>query len=449
MKRSLIRAAAYTLALASTSAFAADTFPRLAAYDIAAPQDYWTTAHTKQLSTVQVAILSYWPNWGRGAGVTMNDTVKKIKALNPNTKVFLYERPESQHIPVESAYSDLYNKITNSSWWLTTSGTGGAHVLSGDGSDLYLVNVTQYASKDSSGKTWNQWYPTWLQQKYVTPNPAIDGLYTDNVLYKPRASGDWDLNGTSNSPSDATTQKIYRQGLAQFADNLHGATGKNVLANAADWAIPGATTPEYQGKFNGGLIEHFLGRSYSVEAFAGWGAMMKMYRTVMSTLAAPKYGICSIEGSPTDYQLVRYGLASCMMDDGYFAFSDISHIYRGVPWFDEYGVKLGSASSGPSTSAWQSGVYRRNFQNGIVLVNPKGNGTRTVTLETNYVKIRGTQAPSINNGATVRTVTLKERDGIILLKPGVNAQSSVTAEEMQTVNDSVVNDAAVNETLVN
>jgi hypothetical protein len=217
-----------------------------------------------------------------------------------------------------------------------------------------------------------------------------------------------------------------------------------VFANAADWAVPGATAPEFQGKYNGGLIEHFLGRSYSTESWAGWAAMMKQYRTTMATLAAPKYGVCSVEGSKTDYQFMRYGLASCMMDDGYFAFSDPAAYYRGVPWFDEYGVKLGAATSGPSTSAWQSGVYRRNFQNGIVLVNPKGNGTRTVTLETHYVKIRGSQAPSVNNGATVRTVTLKDRDGIILLKPGVNAQSSVTAEEMQAVNDAVVNDTGAN-----
>jgi hypothetical protein len=143
MKRSLIRVTACTLALVTTSAFAADTFPRLAAYDIASPQDYWTSAHVKQLSTVQVAILSYWPNWGKGAGVTMNDTVKKIKAINPNTKIFLYERPESQQIPAQANFGDLYNKITNESWWLTTSGTGGAHVLADDGNGHYIVNTTQ------------------------------------------------------------------------------------------------------------------------------------------------------------------------------------------------------------------------------------------------------------------------------------------------------------------
>jgi hypothetical protein len=133
-----------------------------------------------------------------------------------------------------------------------------------------------------------------------------------------------------------------------------------------------------------------------------------------------------MSGSPTDYQTVRYTLASCSMDDGYFAFSDQSHLYHGVPWFDEYGAKLGAALSGPVTSAWQSGVYRRNFEKGIILVNPKGNGARTVTLEGDFVKLKGTQAPSVNSGQTVRTVTLQDRDGIILLRS--SAQSAAAPE---------------------
>jgi hypothetical protein len=52
-----------------------------------------------------------------------------------------------------------------------------------------------------------------------------------------------------------------------------------------------------------------------------------------------------------------------------------------------------------------------------VLVNPKGNGPQTVTLETSYLKIRGTQDPATNSGQSVTTVTLKDRDGIMLLRP--------------------------------
>ncbi|MGH8229800.1 MAG: hypothetical protein ACREU3_18175, partial [Steroidobacteraceae bacterium] len=70
----------------------------------------------------------------------------------------------------------------------------------------------------------------------------------------------------------------------------------------------------------------------------------------------------------------------------------------------------------PPTAAWQKGVWRRDFQNGIALVNPKGNGTQTVTLETSYVKLKGSQAPKVNDGSTVTQVTLADRDGIILLR---------------------------------
>ncbi len=418
MLRTLIRVAACSFACVTT-VFAADsnTYPRLATYAIGSPQDYWTASYQKQLASVQIAILSYYPTWGVGVGETMNDVVRDIKALNPSTKVFLYERPETQRIPVENVFADVYTKIQNEQWWLTTSGTGGGKVLSDFGNGHYVLNHTTTSRKDSSGKTWSQWYASWLQQKYLAPNPLVDGLYTDNVFYKPRRDGDWNMDGKTDSQNDATVQKNYRLGYAAFAQAVRSASpGKLNIANAADWGLSISNIEEYRGQYNGGLYEHMLGRSNSVESYAGWGEMMKAYRKMRAALAEPKYAICSMTGSPTDYQGVRYGLASCSMDDGYFAFSNQSDLYHGVVWFDEYSAKLGNALSGPTTSAWQSGVYRRDFQNGIILVNPKGNGARTVTLEADFVKLKGTQVPTVNSGATVRTVTLQDRDGIILMR---------------------------------
>jgi hypothetical protein len=122
-----------------------------------------------------------------------------------------------------------------------------------------------------------------------------------------------------------------------------------------------------------------------------------------------------MDGNPTDYQTFRYGLASCLMDNAYFAYNnEIS--YSGVPHFDEYDANLGAAVSKPSTAAWQQGVYRRDFENGIALVNPKGNGAKDVTLEGDFVAIKGTQVPAVNSGKTVRTVHLNDRDGIILMR---------------------------------
>jgi hypothetical protein len=201
--------------------------------------------------------------------------------------------------------------------------------------------------------------------------------------------------------------------------------GKLQIANIGDWGATEAVLTEFNGKLNGGVMEGMIGKTYSTERSTGWAAMMARYRKTMAVLAAPKLAIFQMDGSPTDYQTFRYGLASCLMDDGYFAFNDPAKKYYDVPQFDEYKADLGVARSGPSTSAWQSGVYRRDFEKGIVLVNPKGNGSRTVTLEADFKKLSGTQAPSVNNGQTVRTVTLNDRDGIILLRTGAVAQPEV------------------------
>ena len=57
----------------------------------------------------------------------------------------------------------------------------------------------------------------------------------------------------------------------------------------------------------------------------------------------------------------------------------------------------------------------RRFEKGMALVNPKGNGTRTVQVGLGYKHISGTQDPNVNNGQPVETVTSSERDGLILI----------------------------------
>jgi hypothetical protein len=88
-------------------------------------------------------------------------------------------------------------------------------------------------------------------------------------------------------------------------------------------------------------------------------------------------------------------------------------MYSSAPWFDEYDFKLGRALSGPPAAAWSHGVWRRDFQNGVVLVNPTIL-SRTVTIESGLRRLAGTQDPSVNDGAVVSQVTLRPKDGIVL-----------------------------------
>jgi hypothetical protein len=123
----------------------------------------------------------------------------------------------------------------------------------------------------------------------------------------------------------------------------------------------------------------------------------------------------NIQGSPTDYRFFRYGYASCLLDDGYFSFTDKPREYSSVPWFDEYDHKLGIALSRPPAAAWSQGVWRRDFQNGVVLVNPT-TSAKTVELEPGLRRFAGNQDPVVNDGSAVGRLTLGPKDGIVLLR---------------------------------
>ena len=66
----------------------------------------------------------------------------------------------------------------------------------------------------------------------------------------------------------------------------------------------------------------------------------------------------------------------------------------GEIWIDDIHLQQGVSS-----------VYRRDFDNGIVLVNP-ADSTLTIPLEKPYKKILGSVNPSLNNGSTVNNIVL-------------------------------------------
>ena len=165
-------------------------------------------------------------------------------------------------------------------------------------------------------------------------------------------------------------------------------------------------------------LEKMIGVPHvSVEDWGGWTKMMTQYRATMAALNPPKLLIFNQHGDPADYQSFRYGFGSCLMDDGYYSFTANAQGYYGVVEFDEYNANLGVPVWMPPTRPWSNGVWRRDFEHGIALVNPKGNGVQTVALEGPFVKLNGTQAPAVNNGQTVTSVTLQDRDGIVLRRP--------------------------------
>ncbi len=400
-------------------------FPRIATVNYSAPQNYDDPNFQTQLARYNIAMLSVWPGWNDGRSMTMQQSVQSIKSKNPQELVFLYISNNELNTNA-AASASIIAKVNSMNWWLYPSGTSGTPVPSAF-SGLTEVNNTMFTQPDSNGDRWIDWYAKFAVQNYYVPNPSIDGFFTDNVFNHPRVNGDWNLDGSTDSDTDPTVGQWYRNGYNHhFAVLNQLMPGKYQIGNVSDWGASGASLQGLSGVLQGGLMEAMIGYSYSSESWGGWQEMMREYRVVMAATIAPNLVVFGTVGSPTDYQTIRYGLASCLMDNGYYEFSQDSNQYSGTFWFDEFNANLGNATSNPPTSAWQNGVYRRDFDNGIALVNPKGNGTQTVKLETSFRRLSGTQDPITNNGQTVQTVTLSDRAGIILMRtstsPPVTAQ---------------------------
>jgi hypothetical protein len=175
--------------------------------------------------------------------------------------------------------------------------------------------------------------------------------------------------------------------------------------------------PEYKDKLQGAFLEAMMGKKWSLYNKEGWQPMMERYHAIFDNLAAPRIVAFNVAGDPHDYRFLRFALASSLMNNGYFSFTDSKKEYSSVSWFDEYDVNLGKPRSPPQTKPWRDGVYRRQFEHGLVFVNPTGERKR-ISVEEGYAHFRGKQAPEVNNGKPVRTLMLEAGDGVLLVKVG-------------------------------
>lgn len=427
----------------AVGAFEKPDFPRLGGFNAGSPQNYEDPAYQEKLARLDIVVLNNFPGWESAHGTTMQNVVTSIKARNSRTLVFSYIVQNEVNPTPGSAWNEVRLKLDAERWWLYKSGSTGEHVES-TWPGVHITNYTLAVPTNSSGERFVDWYARWTYQKFLATVPALDGAYTDNFFWKPRVNGDWNRDGIAENPDNAEAQRLHRQGMRRHIEVLRGLMPERYqIGNIGGWGASKAVYPEYEGLLHGGVLEHYIGESWSPEGsnwkgqlntWGSWKELMQRYRKVMNSVAEPKLVIFNQLGDPRDYQAFRYGFASCLMDDAYYQMSDATGpgIYSTVPWFDEYDVSLGDAITQPPTSAWLSGVYKREFENGIVLVNPRGNGDVEVDLGQDFRRVSGSQDPSANNGLVTRRVRLKDRDGIVLLrlttqtKP--NPPSSIKAE---------------------
>jgi len=375
-----------------------------------------TRADAEQLAKWDIVVLDM------NAQTNSADTMRYLRQLNPSIVILAYtsanEVPRERLPEIEPSSSGLWHDLAagaKARWQLKT--VDGQNVIFWPGDimmNLYL--------KDENGKTYGDYLAGFYQNKILSTG-LWDGLYFDNVWQNATwVNKNMDLNGDGIRESEDTNNKEWQEGYRNFFKDLRDEFGGQYL-------IVGNGDGAYQDQLNGRMLEGF-----PLLAEGGWSGSMAKYASANAAGDAPRVNMINSDTNNTgnwmDWQKMRFGLTSALLSDGYFSFDYGTNLREQLWWYDEYDAKIGQPKSDPfnlldpSNHNFKPGVWQRDFTGGVVLVNST-NQTQTVSFNSEYEKIHGTQDKTVNNGAVVSQLTLAPSDGILLLRPLAEIDNAV------------------------
>ena len=390
-------------------------FPRLMGMNIGA-KHYERPDYQQSLARLDVVILGFYRGWGPmgyGADSTasMRRVAQTLKTLNPNLLLGQYTLlNEAGDDPADTASADLRAKLDGEGWWLRNA--AGRKVQWTSAYGAWEVNFTRWARPDASGRRWPEWLAERNHAVFFRNIPEFDIVYLDNVMATPRVSADWDGDGRDDDPRSQSITTAFRSGQRAYWDRLRALQPGALLIGNADNDL---LDPEWTGQLDGAFLEALMGKTWSIEYRKGWVAMMARYRAAIANTRAPRIVGFNVWGDPSDHRFFRYAYASCLLDDGYFSFTDATVGYSSVPWFAEYDYKLGQATSPPPAEPWSNGVWRRDFERGVVLVNPLP-FTRVVQVESGLQPLPVEAANRSPAELLAGRIVLEPWDGIVLAR---------------------------------
>lgn len=381
------------------AAFASPDFPLLANYYLKTP-----LTHADAVSLARWDLLILSPQ----AQENSRKEIELIRKLNPNIVLLVYV--PSQEFPL--TYYQQWEKNPNGVWH---------RLLSGMSEEMWLKNETgervffwlDNAMLNIGNSAWTEYLSSFVSKELLSTG-LWDGVFYDNVFTEITwiNGGNIDVNEDGKRDAKSANEERWSAGMDRLFSRTREKAKRPIF-------LVGNGDRGFYSQLNGHLFENFADHR-----FDSWGEKMKRYRDSSrkgqnSHLAVLGHNTLNL-GGEKNYRLMRYGLASALLEDGYFAFDfgDTDHSQQW--WYDEYGVDLGAPldlpiTSGEDDSAYRESVWQRSFARGLAVVN-SSDTKETVPLAGEYEKIHGTQDSRVNDGSIVSEVTIKGRDGLVLLK---------------------------------
>ena len=341
------------------------------------------------------------------------EQIRQIRLINPEIKILVYitsqEFPINKYAEWDRTPNGLFKRLLagiTDDMWLRDS--GGDHVVFWD--TAWMLNVTDYSA---SGKRWNDYLSDFVVNELLSTG-LWDGVFYDNTWSNISwlNSGAIDANRDRQNDRASDLDSAWQSGMSKLF-KLTREKYKRPLV------IVGNGDRGYYSDINGIYFENFATNSY-----ISWEEKMRLYGLSANTSREPRMAILGNTATDptkaeTDYQKVRFGLTSSLMENGYFGYDKGSSSHAEKWWYDEYNVNLGEpmGAATPMTggSGYYKDVWRREFTNGLAVVNSLAE-EKEVDLGGEFEKIIGTQDAKVNNGGIVSKIKVAAKDGLVMLK---------------------------------
>ncbi len=403
----LIAVLAIFFPLASRAAVLPVGFPRLANYFLK-----W------EISDEEVPKLAKWNLLvlDMETQETSRDKILKIRELNPKIIILVYITSQEILDKVDY-YNQAYlrqefNKGISSAWWLRD--ISGNKISNWP--NTFMFNLSDGAPVDEKGQRFTDYLPEFIVAR-LKSSGLWDGVFYDNTWN----SVSWvsaqplDLNNDGAPESSSEVDRLWAAGFKKMLAKTRALAGQDFIIVGNGQIYEG-----FQSLLNGMMLENFPA---PWENGGTWAGSMETYLKLSRLNLNPQLPIINVyDKNQNNFRRFRYGFVSTLLGDGFYSYDyDVTN-HGQTWWYDEYEVNLGAAQSAlynlldNSTTKLQAGLWRRDFKNGIALVNSTSQKKTYVFEKEEFEKISGQQDSLFNNGQKINYIQLESRDAVVLLK---------------------------------
>lgn len=339
----------------------------------------------------------------------LQDRVGQLRGYNPHIKILDYIFMGVEADDAGWTESDYLHKSNGDrvTWW------PGSYVLNFTKSSVVTKFINYLADRQSH-------------------TGVFDGVYFDGVLDTISWLGPIDIDNNGTPESSEVVDRTWEQSMKDILVKTREYYGNDFIIH-----VNGSYRDFNPQIINGMTFEDVFNQLNAAhpDVASQYDSLLSTYLKFVKDTSYPR-STTILQGSTVssgyepwnlsegqqnalledgfdNYRIMRLGLGTALLGQGYYAY-DLNDRWRGQLWFyDEYDVDLGKSLGDPVKI--KTGLWRRDFENGIVVVN--GTGTaQTVTLNGTFHEINGTQDRTANGGRTVTAPSIPALDARIYLR---------------------------------